>query len=231
MDSKLTKSGKIAFTSPLRWIIVIGIIFFLSAGDYTSLRAWIYFVLYGLGGLIMNIILLRKSPQLLNDRGKMQEGTKKKDKAILVGYFSLALIVSPLMAGLDYRYSILDILPFYYLYLAIFLYIITAIFSIWPMLANPFFEGTIRIQKDKSHKVIDTGPYQFIRHPGYVAMSLGAITLPIALGSIFSLIPALIMIILVLYRTAYEDKILQKELDGYAEYAQRVKYRLVPFIW
>lgn len=231
MDSKLTKSGKLAFTSPIRWIIVTGIVYFLAAGEYSIRRAWIYFIVYAIGGLIMNILLLRKSPKLLNDRGKVQEGTKKKDKVILFLYFLMALIVTPLLAGLDYRYIITEVLPLYALYIAVLIYLVAGVFSIWPMLVNPFFEGTIRIQDDKEHKVIDKGPYSIVRHPGYVAMSLGALALPLALGSLLGLIPAFIMVILVFYRTSYEDKTLQRELQGYSEYTQRVKYRIIPFIW
>ena len=231
MKGELTKSGLKAFLAPIRWIIITGLVFFLASGEIKDLRFWIYIGVYITGGLTTGILLLRKSPKLLNDRGKMQEGTKQIDKYIILTYFLFAIIVTPLFAGIDKRFSLSDEMPFYYLYVAIILYIISVIFSIWPMLHNPFFEGTVRIQKDKNHNVINTGPYKIVRHPGYLGMLSGSISLPLAMGSVLAFIPLLIMILLIFTRTYYEDTTLQKELNGYSEYCKDVKYRLLPFIW
>ncbi len=231
MDEKLTKSGEKAFLAPISWIIITGLVFFLASGEINNLRVWIYIGIYAVGGLIIGILLKKKSPKLLNDRGKMQEGTKQTDKYIILTYFFFAIIITPLIAGIDKRFNLSDIIPFYYLYLGIVLYLISAIFSTWPMLHNPFFEGTIRIQKEKNHNVINTGPYKIVRHPGYLGMLLGSIALPLALGSVLAFIPLVIMIFLILIRTYYEDTTLQKELTGYSEYCKEVKYRLIPFIW
>mgnify|MGYP000843927842 CR=1 FL=1 len=231
MDEKLTKSGIKAFLAPISWIIITGLVFFLASGEINNLRVWIYIGIYAVGGLIIGILLKKKSPKLLNDRGKMQEGTKQTDKYIILTYFFFAIIITPLIAGIDKRFNLSDIIPFYYVYLGIVLYIISAIFSTWPMLHNPFFEGTIRIQKEKNHNVINTGPYKIVRHPGYLGMLLGSIALPLALGSVLAFIPLVIMIFLILIRTYYEDTTLQKELTGYSEYCKEVKYRLIPFIW
>jgi protein-S-isoprenylcysteine O-methyltransferase Ste14 len=231
MEDKLTKSGIKAFLAPIRWIIVTGLVFFLASGEISSLRAWIYIGIYALGGLIIGIILLKKSPKLLNDRGKMQEGTKQFDKYIILTYFLFAIVITPFVAGIDRRLNCIEILPFFYLYIGIILYILSAIFSTWPMLHNRFFEGTVRIQKEKNHNVINTGPYKIVRHPGYLGMLLGSISLPLALGSVLAFIPLFIMIILIFVRTYFEDTTLQKELSGYSQYCKEVKYRLIPFIW
>lgn len=231
MEDQLTKSGRKAFLAPIRWIIVTGLIFFLSSGEISILRAWIYSGIYAIGGLIIGIVLLKKTPKLLNDRGKMQEGTKQVDKYIILTYFIVAIVITPLVAGIDRRFNLIEILPFFYLYIGIILYIFSAVFSTWPMLHNPFFEGTVRIQKEKNHSVINTGPYKIVRHPGYLGMLLGSISLPLALGSVLAFIPLFIMIILIFVRTYYEDTTLQKELTGYTEYCKEVKYRLIPFIW
>lgn len=231
MEYKLTKSGIRSFLAPIRWIIVTGLVYFLASGEIGILRAWIYIGIYVLGGLIIGIMLLKKSPKLLNDRGKMQEGTKQFDKYMILTYFLFAIVITPFVAGIDRRFNLIEILPFFNLYIGIVLYIFSAIFSIWPMLHNPFFEGTIRIQKDKNHHVINTGPYKIVRHPGYLGMLLGSISLPLALGSLLAFIPLFLMIILIFVRTYYEDATLQKELTGYLEYCKEVKYRLIPFIW
>ena len=231
MEDKLSKSGIKAFLSPIIWIIVTGLVFFLASGEISILRAWIYIGVYAAGAVIIGITLLKKSLKLLNDRGKIQEGTKPLDKFIILTYFLFAIVITPLVAGIDRKLNVIEYLPFFYLYIGIVLYIFSAIFSTWPMLHNPFFEGTIRIQKEKNHNVINTGPYKIVRHPGYLGMLSGSISIPLALGSVLAFIPLGIMIILIFIRTYYEDTTLQKELTGYSEYCKEVKYRLIPFIW
>lgn len=227
---KLTKSGLRAFLAPVNWIIVTGVVFFSSSGQINNLRAWIYFGVYFCGSLTFSFVLLRKSPELLNSRGKVQEGTKPLDKYLIFSYFFLAIIVTPLTAGLDVRYNLFPI-HFNYIYLAISLYILSAAFSLWPMLHNPFFEGTVRIQKERMQKVIKSGPYKFVRHPGYIGMLFGSFPLPFAFGSALSLIPVIIMVIIIFVRTFFEDRTLHKELQGYSDYCKEVKYRLIPFLW
>ena len=217
--------------APIRWIIITAIVYFLTAGEINIFRAWIYIGIYAIGGLIIGLILLKKTSKLLNERGKMQEGTKQFDKYIILTYFLFAIVITPFVAGIDIRLNIIQSLPTFYLYIGIVLYFFSAIFSTWPMLHNPFFEGTVRIQNEKNHHVISTGPYKIVRHPGYFGMLLGSIALPLALGSVLAFIPLLVMIILIFIRTYYEDQTLQKELIGYAEYCKEVKYRLIPFMW
>ena len=231
MEETLTRLGVKTFLAPIRWIIITGMVFFIASGEITNLRVWIYIGVYAVGGIIIGFLLHRKSPKLLNDRGKIQEGTKRLDKYLILTYFLFAIVITPLIAGIDSRLNLTATIPFYYLYVSIILYLAAAVFSVWPMLHNPFFETTIRIQKDKNHNVIDTGPYRLVRHPGYLGMILNLISLPLALGSLLAVIPLLVMIVLIFIRTYYEDSILQKELNGYAQYCKEVKYRLIPFIW
>ena len=102
---------------------------------------------------------------------------------------------------------------------------------ICAMAANAFFEGTVRIQHDRGHRVVDTGPYALVRHPGYIGFGAFAAGTSFVLGSWWSLLPAAGAILLLVGRTALEDRTLQRELQGYAEYTGRVRYRLVPGIW
>ena len=99
------------------------------------------------------------------------------------------------------------------------------------MVVNPHFEQTVRIQKDRGHKVISSGPYKIVRHPGYFGGIVFAVSIPLIIGSIFALIPAGIYVILFMIRASLEDKTLHKELDGYRKYAKSVKYKLFPGIW
>jgi protein-S-isoprenylcysteine O-methyltransferase Ste14 len=101
----------------------------------------------------------------------------------------------------------------------------------WSMAANAFFSMIVRIQDDRKHAVADTGPYRFVRHPGYVGSIVFELASPILLGSLWALIPGVIAALLFLTRTALEDRTLHEELTGYPEYAQRTRYRLVPGVW
>ena len=99
------------------------------------------------------------------------------------------------------------------------------------MITNTFFSGTVRIQHDRGHAVISDGPYGWVRHPGYAGWSLSLITTPLMLGSFWALIPGALAALLLIVRTVFEDQTLQGELEGYSDYAQRVRYRLLPGVW
>ncbi len=101
----------------------------------------------------------------------------------------------------------------------------------WSMGVNPFFEKTVRIQSDRGHRVIDTGPYAVVRHPGYLGFSGWCLSTPLLLGSWWAFVPALLSVAGLLLRTVLEDRTLQRELEGYAAYAQRVRHRLLPGVW
>ena len=101
----------------------------------------------------------------------------------------------------------------------------------WSMVLNPFFEKTVRIQTEHGHRVIDTGPYAYVRHPGYVGFSACIISTPLLLSSNLAFIPAFITVLLFVIRTALEDRMLHNELSGYTEYASRVRFRLIPGVW
>jgi len=113
-------------------------------------------------------------------------------------------------------------------------YIVLAVacaFSLWAMWTNRFFSSVVRIQTDRGHHVVQGGPYRLIRHPGYVGAILSVLSTAVVLGSLWSLIPAGLTTVLVSVRTALEDATLQRELPGYAEYASKVRYRLLPGVW
>lgn len=230
MTSVLNKAGKRAFMAPVRWIIIASVVFFIAAGNLNIFRAWIYILTFAVGGVVISYLLYRKSPQLLNDRGEVKPGVKKLDKVLILSYFLLAIIVIPLIAGLDHRWN-WHLLPEFYLYIGMGVYLLSAVLTTWPMLHNPFFEGLMRIQEEKNHSVVKTGPYGIVRHPGYVGMLVGSFGMSLAFGSLWSLVPVGLKVVVIVYRTWYEDKTLQEELEGYKAYCQEVKFRLIPFVW
>ena len=110
--------------------------------------------------------------------------------------------------------------------IVVFFWLIT-----WAPLANAHLETYVRIQTERDHRVCDTGPYRFIRHPAYVGLALFFVALPISLGSLWGLVPGTAAVALLIIRTALEDRTLQRELPGYAAYAQRVRFRWIPGVW
>jgi protein-S-isoprenylcysteine O-methyltransferase Ste14 len=173
------------------------------------------------------------NPDLLIHRleWKKKKDTKKWDKFMLPAFILIGFYIMPAVVGLDigrFKWSSLSI---NYLILGAIIYIVSVIFSNWALVVNPHFEATVRIQKDRDHKVITTGPYKIVRHPGYVAAILWIVSAPLIIGSFFGLIPAGIAVLLLIIRTSLEDKTLQNELNGYSKYAEKVKYKLIPRVW
>jgi protein-S-isoprenylcysteine O-methyltransferase Ste14 len=105
------------------------------------------------------------------------------------------------------------------------------LFSKWAAASNCFYSRVIRIQGDRGHAVVTSGPYRFVRHPGYAGALVTGLATPVALGSLWALVAGGMMALLLVVRTALEDQLLHKELHGYTEYAQRTRYRLVPGVW
>jgi protein-S-isoprenylcysteine O-methyltransferase Ste14 len=101
----------------------------------------------------------------------------------------------------------------------------------WAMASNRFFSTVVRIQQEREHAVVTAGPYQYVRHPGYVGFTVMMLVTPLLLGSWWALIPVACAIVVIIVRTALEDRTLQTELAGYSDYAQRVRYRLLPGVW
>lgn len=168
---------------------------------------------------------------LANQRASIKEGTKTWDKVFLAIYFPVSLLIFPIVAGLDvgrFRWSQLGIT---YAIGGVVLYIVCFVLGYWAMVVNEHFEATVRIQKDRVHKVITSGPYRFVRHPGYLSMILGGLSASFIIGSLCSLIPCTAAILAIVIRTYLEDWTLQKELEGYSEYVKKTKYRLLPGVW
>ncbi len=211
-------------------LVIYGAILFISAGRLDWPAAWAYLGVYVVTVSVNMAILLPRDPEFLAARGQVKEDAKGWDKQLtgLAGVFMLLGLVVP---GLDMRFtwSAGFTLPIQ-LGGLILLALGYALFS-WAMLSNAFFETKVRIQTDRGQTVATKGPYQFIRHPGYVGMILQLMGTPFLLGSWWGILPAVIASALFVLRTALEDRTLQNELDGYADYARRVRYRLVPGIW
>ncbi len=206
---------------------------FLSAGRWDWLEGWIYVGLTIGLTLISRILMARKNPDLVSERARSMsaENVKSWDRWIM----PYAAVFGPLFvfitAGLNERWGWLPDLPLWLELLGIPVILLAVAISTWAMIVNRFFSGTVRIQTERGHHVIEAGPYRIVRHPGYLGGVLGYLAMPLILGSVWAFIPAGVGILVTGLRTHLEDNTLKQELTGYEEYTRRTRYRLIPGIW
>jgi protein-S-isoprenylcysteine O-methyltransferase Ste14 len=212
------------------FFVLIGVILFLAAGRLNWTWAWVYLGICLVSVLINGAITLRTNPETIAERGESKM-TKKWDK-VVSGLYALAMYFAlPLVAGLDVRFGrTRDLSVAWHVAGAVVLAVGLEL-AAWAMIANAYFSTAVRIQSDRGHTVCSTGPYRFIRHPGYVGFILQSISTSFLLGSLWALIPAITATVLMIIRTSLEDRTLQAELPGYQDYVQKVRYHLVPGIW
>ena len=225
------KKGAIRYFIILMVQKIIGIgIYFVSAGTIYDIRGNTNVILYFIISIIAGIIMLVKYQNTLNERGKKQDNTKSWDKILLPVYVLLAYFVIYLIAGFGIRFN-WNKLPLECFYAGIILYVFSSIFIVMPIMVNKHFEETSRIQENRKQTVVQNGVYRIIRHPGYLGIILWAIACYLMFGTFVIGIVSLIIVIIIWIRTYLEDKMLKNELEGYIEYTEKVKYRLIPLIW
>jgi protein-S-isoprenylcysteine O-methyltransferase Ste14 len=211
------------------YLSVMGGFLFGAAGRLDWPMAWAYMIV--LLASTVALLVLGDRDMLLLRAGK-EKGAKAWDPFLAQLSFLLFWPVSTIVAGLDYgRLHLSPSIPLPVRLIALLAFAVGLAFSVWAMVANKFFVKFIQIQTDREHTVITNGPYAYVRHPGYAGSVLAFISLPVALGSLWALLPASLGLSLWVVRTYLEDRTLQKGLDGYSQYACRVRWRLVPGIW
>lgn len=212
-------------------LVLIALLLFLARGRWDWLEGWVFLGLFGTLQAITGHLLRRRSPDLLAERSRLQPGTKRWDKALVV----LQALVFPLagwiVSGLDLRFGWAPSVSTRIQLAALAGGLLGYAWTAWAMLSNRFFSATVRIQTDRGHSVVSSGPYQFMRHPGYAGAILFQLATPLFLGSWWGLLPGVLSIPVHVTRTALEDATLRRELAGYGAYAQAVRFRLLPGIW
>jgi protein-S-isoprenylcysteine O-methyltransferase Ste14 len=214
---------------------IFGIVFyilclFIPAGTWAWSRGWLFFCVF-IGTIVLVAVYLKRvNPEVISARINRHKGTKRWD-LILMSFFFLTFISALVLASLDDGRFHWSHAPWWVCAVGYVLLIVGIAGTTWAESVNKFFERTVRIQTDRGHTVIDTGPYGIIRHPGYVGAILLILGMPLALGSYWAMIPAILTCLLLVVRTILEDQTLQNELPGYKEYAKRVRYKLVPCVW
>ncbi len=239
MNFTKQKAENIQALSPRLWIRLIAVILFmplvlfLFAGDFNWWQAWVFAIFFLAASLGGRLWAEYRHPGLLAERAKFkeQQDIKPWDK-VLSPLMAVSLTFPPLIvAGLDHRFGWSPTFTPWLNLAGLLLIGIGYAIGAWALAENRFFAGVVRIQTERGHKVCDSGPYRFVRHPGYAGNLLALPGLALALSSTWTLIPAAIAFIIAILRTTLEDRTLQEELPGYREYAQRVRFRLFPGIY
>jgi protein-S-isoprenylcysteine O-methyltransferase Ste14 len=221
-----------------RWLIreILGSLFtaailFGAAGRLDWVMGWVVVGVYLVWTAATALTVIPTNPEMLLERTRPKEGTKKWD-VVLLGIVGVAEIAKYVVAGLDQRWGWSPQMPLALQLAAVVVAVLAYdVIVVWAMAANAFFAQTVRIQEERGHTVATGGPYRYVRHPGYVGSILSQVATPLILGSVWAFIPAGLAALLFVVRTALEDKTLVEELDGYKDYAARVRYRLLPGVW
>ena len=211
-------------------LVTLALLLFVPAGRITWTRGWTFLLVFSLLMAASIVYFTRANPEMFVIRSRVHPDTKRWDK-IVICFLFLAILAIPLVAGLDDGRFHLSSMSWWVVTLGYLVQLAGWIGVAWAETVNRFFEPGVRIQTERGHHVIDTGPYALIRHPGYFAAVLIFVGIALSLGSWWALIPAGFGSLLLVLRTVWEDRTLQVELPRYAEYAQRVRFRLVPGVW
>ncbi|MBQ6323855.1 MAG: isoprenylcysteine carboxylmethyltransferase family protein [Bacilli bacterium] len=222
MDSKLLIQAIIKF---LMGLILVGLLLFIP-GTFNYTNAWLFMGLLFIPMFFVGLILYFKNPDLLKSRLDVREKESEQKEVLL--YSSLMFISGFVVAGLNYRYSLI-ILPRSIVIIASIIFIVSYILYGEVLRENSFLSRTIGVRNNQ--KVIDTGLYGIVRHPMYMITIILFLMIPLILGSIISFFIFLMYPFIIIKRIKNEEIILEKELKGYSEYENKVKYRLIPYIW
>jgi protein-S-isoprenylcysteine O-methyltransferase Ste14 len=211
-------------------LVILGVLLFVPAGRITWTRGWLLLLIFTMLMGAAIFYFRRVNPEMFAVRSRVHPGTKRWDR-VVIGLLFLGMLAIPPVAGVDdgrFHWSRMSWLS---VSLGYILLVTGMVLMSWAETVNPFFEPGVRIQTERGHHVIDTGPYAIIRHPGYFAAFVLFAGFALSLGSWWALIPGGFASLVLVLRTVWEDRTLHAELPGYVAYAQRVRFRLIPGVW
>jgi protein-S-isoprenylcysteine O-methyltransferase Ste14 len=211
-------------------ILVMDLLLFIPAGRIDWPAAWILSLLYGVVLLVYAVWGTLKAPGLLKERSRVADNVKSWDKVIMAAY-TVLLLATLVVAALDAGRFLWSHTPVAVQVLGLMGIVLAGSLVFWTILTNAYLGRMVRIQEDRDHQVVSGGPYRYVRHPMYVGIILLFPCMALFLGSWWALVPAILIAVLMVIRTALEDHTLQAGLPGYAEYARQVRYRLAPGVW
>ena len=220
---------KLLFNAIIKFIfglLLVGIVIFLPAGTLAYLNGWLFVALLFIPILLFGTVLFFKSPELL--RRRLDSKEKERSQKGVVGLSALMFLGGFILAGLDYRFG-WSAVPTWAVIVASIVLLAAYALYVEVMRENEYLSRTVKVEEGQ--KVIDTGLYGIVRHPMYAVTLWLFLSIPIVLGSWYSLICFAHYPIIIIVRLLNEEKLLSRELDGYEEYKKKVKYRLIPFVW
>ncbi len=215
-----------AMTKFISGLLLVSILLFLPAGTLAFPQAWILIAVLFLPMALAGAVMMRWSPDLLRKRLNMKEEQEEQKGVILLS--GLMFLAAFILAGLNYRFQWF-MLPLWISYVAAAIFLVGYLLFAEVLRENAYLSRTVEIQEDQ--KVIDTGLYGIVRHPMYMSTLILFLAMPLILGSPFSFIIMLLYIPIIGVRMKNEEKVLEEGLEGYTEYKNRVRYRVIPFIW
>ena len=236
MSAKSVNEEADQIVSARQWIrlvvvyLLIPLILLICGGDLGWWQAWLYSILILAAGIGGRMWAEQRHPGLTAERQNIENMKNAKAWDKVLAPLMAVSVVFPMVivAGLDHRYNWSSEFPLWLIVIGFILISLGYAFGAWALSENRFFSSVVRVQTDRGHVVCDSGPYRFVRHPGYAGSILALFGIVLALGSVWTLIPAAMATIIAVIRTVLEDRALQEELRGYRDYAQRVRYRLFP---
>ncbi len=223
MNKKLFANGILKFLSG---IVLVGLPLFLSAGSFVYWNAWLFMGILFIPMFIAGLILMKKNPYLLERRLDVKE--KQSEQKTVIALSGIMFLSGFIVAGLDYRFQWIK-LPNWLVIVGAVIFLIAYGLYAEVLRENTYLSRTIEVQENQ--KVIDTGLYGIVRHPMYAVTLILFLSMPIVLGSVIAFIIFLTYPFIIAGRIKNEEKVLEEGLAGYKEYKQKVKYRLIPFIW
>jgi protein-S-isoprenylcysteine O-methyltransferase Ste14 len=211
-------------------VVFVAATLLIPAGRLDWIWGWALVGIYAIWVAANALILIPRDPQLLVERAARRKGVATWDTTILAA-IGLLTMAKHIAAGLDLRFGWPPEIPVALQLVGFVVAALAYALTTWAMTSNTFFSLVYRIQEDRDHAVATAGPYRFVRHPGYVGTIAFELATPILLGSLWALIPGTLAAVLTVVRTALEDRSLCEDLESYTEYAQKVRYRLLPGVW
>ena len=215
-----------AISKFLLGVILVGAIMFLPAGSFSYWNAWLFMGILFVPMFIAGLVMLGKNPELLQKRLDARE--KEAEQKSVVALSGLMFLAAFIVAGLDWRFGWTN-MPTWVVWVATGLFLLSYLLYAEVLRENTYLSRTIEVQEDQ--KVIDTGLYGIVRHPMYMATLVLFLSMPLVLGSLYSFLIMLVYIPIIAKRIRNEEKVLEEGLPGYKEYKQKVKYKVIPFIW
>jgi protein-S-isoprenylcysteine O-methyltransferase Ste14 len=213
--------------------LLFPMVLFIAAGRLNWVWAWVYAGIIVFFTFVSRIAVMRTNPDLLAERAQSldREDVRGWDRLILFFLLLVGPLAMMIVAGLDERFGWSPQISVALRLVALAIMVLGYSVGTWAMAVNRYYSAVVRIQKDRDQTVVTDGPYRFVRHPSYATGNVASLMIPILLGSLWALIPCGLVVLGTIIRTALEDRTLLEELDGYKEYAARVRYRLLPGVW